>query len=129
MSLLNMKRTPYEIQAACGALMLVNKDVIIELLNKDGFVFNESYFMYKEDIELSIRTRRLGKKILMIPEAPAFHCRGWAKKRAGSPYWAKELSARNEFKMHLMYYWRFLPYSICKYIYVRFFERFISKAY
>ena len=128
-SSLNMELAPYEVQAACGALMLVKKDVALELLDKDGYVFNESYFMYKEDVELSIRIRRLGKNILMIPAAPAFHCRGWAKDRADSPYWARELSARNELKMHLKYCWRFLPYSILKYLYVRFCEGFILKIY
>jgi GT2 family glycosyltransferase len=114
--------SPYEIQAACGALMLINKDVISALLNKDGYIFNESYFMYKEDIELSIRVRKLGKKIMMIPSLPAYHCRGWANKRRDSPYWARELSARNELRMHSRYYWRYIPYSLFKYLYVRFIE-------
>lgn len=124
---LDKKKLPYEVQAACGALVLIHKDVVCELLEKDGFVFNESYFMYKEDIELSLRIRRLGKSILMIPSAPAFHCRGWAKERADSPDWARKLSSLNELKMHLKYCWRFLPYSFIKYFYVRFFERFMLK--
>lgn len=126
-SVLNKDLSPYEVLAACGALMLIHKDVVRELLDKDGYVFNEAYFMYKEDIELSIRTRKLGKKIMMIPSAPVFHCRGWASNRVDSPYWARELSARNELKMHLKYYWNFLPYSFLKYLYVRFFERFKLK--
>ena len=118
---------PYEVQAACGALMLIQRDVVCELLKKDGYVFNESYFMYKEDIELSVRVRELGRKIIMIPSEHAFHCRGWAGNRADSPYWARELSARNELRMHFKYYKRFLPYSILKYFYVRFFETFKFK--
>lgn len=118
---------PYEVTAACGALMLIDKDVVCNLLDKDGYVFNESYFMYKEDLELSLRVRKLNKKIMMIPSASVFHCRGWAKERADSPYWARKLSALNELKMHLKYYWRFLPYSFLKYFYVMFFERYTSK--
>ncbi len=114
---------PYEVSAACGALMIIHKDVIYELLEQDGFVFNESYFMYKEDIELSIRVRLLGKKILLIPSAPVYHCRGWGKDRSSSSYWARVLSARNEFKMHLKFHKCFLPYSVLKYFYVRFLER------
>lgn len=126
-SVLDNKAPPYEVLAACGALMLIKKDVICELKDKYGYVFNESYFMYKEDIELSLRVRRLNKTIMMIPSAPVFHCRGWAKDRAGSPSWARRLSALNELKMHLKYFWRFLPYSILKYCYVRFFENFKLK--
>ena len=118
---------PYEIQAACGALMLISRGTINCLLEEDGYVFNESYFMYKEDIELSLRVSRLGKKILMLPSVPAFHCRGWAKERGDSSYWARSLSARNELKMHMDYYWRHVPYSLLKYVYVKTFERIVMR--
>lgn len=121
------KSMPYEVFSACGALMLIHKDVVCELLERDGFVFNESYFMYKEDIELSVRVRNLGKKIVMIPALPAFHCRGWEKKRADSPYWARKLSARNELKMHFKYFRRYLPFSLLKYLYVVSIERMFIK--
>jgi len=124
-SLLPKYKCIYEIPAACGALMILRREVIDELLATDGFVFNESLFMYKEDIELSIRIRQLGKKTMMIPSCPAYHCRGWANNRANSPYWARELSARNELKIHLKFHWAYLPYSITKYIYVRIFERMV----
>ncbi len=124
-AVLNKELPPYDVPAACGALMLIHKDVVCELLDKDGYVFNESYFMYKEDIELSIRVKKLGRKIMMIPSAPAFHCRGWSKSRVNTSYWARKLSARNELKMHARFFWRFLPYSIAKYIYVRYFERLV----
>ena len=119
---LDKAEAPYEVRAACGALMLLHKDIVSELLDKNGYVFNESYFMYKEDIELSIRIRELGKKIIMIPSEPVFHCRGWEEDRANSLYWARLLSAKNELKMHFKYCKRFLGYSILKYFYVRFFE-------
>lgn len=115
--------SPYEISAACGALMLIRRDAVHELLHKDGYVFNDAYFMYKEDIELSLRVRIMGKKIIMIPSAPVYHCRGWASTRAGSPYWARRLSVRNELKMHQKFYWRYLPYSALKYMYVNTIER------
>lgn len=121
-SKLNVSAQPHEVQAACGALMLIHKDAVNELLNQDGYVFNESYFMYKEDIELSIRVRKIDKKIIMIPSTPAFHCRGWATKRKKVAYWARLQSARNELNLHLKFYWLFLPYTLMKYIYVKFFE-------
>lgn len=119
-------KLPYEVAAACGALMLIRRHVVTELINRDGYVFNESFFMYKEDIELSIRIRSLGKKIMILPSAKVFHCRGWAKDRAASPYWARVMSARNEFNMHLKHRWCFLPYSLAKYLYVKFIERITS---
>jgi GT2 family glycosyltransferase len=123
LSLLPSAEEPYEVPAACGALMLIREFTASRLLKQDGYVFNPSYFMYKEDIELSIRVRRLGQKIRMLPMAPVFHCRGWAKTRSDSPYWARELSAKNELRMHLQFYWRYLPYSAIKYLFVKMIER------
>lgn len=122
---LNRGLAPHELPAACGALMLIRKEVVCALLETDGFVFNESYFMYKEDIELSVRVRRSGYKIMTIPGAPVFHCRGWATKRQESSYWARKLSARNELLMHMKYCRGYLPYSVFKYVYVTVIERFI----
>lgn len=119
---LNVDLPPYEVPAACGALMLIHKGAIADLLGKDGYVFNESYFMYKEDIELSVRIRRLGKKILVVPSVPAYHCRGWDGNRK-SPYWKRLLSAKNELSMHLNHCWWFVPYSSLKYIFVKFVEK------
>ena len=120
---LDVGTEPYPVEAACGALMLIEKDTVCSLLERDGYVFNESYFMYKEDVELSLRIKRLGKELFMLPVAPVFHCRGWAADRSDSPYWARYRSARNELEMHMSYYWRFVPYSIIKYIYVKYIER------
>jgi len=114
--------SPFPVPSACGALMIVRRSVVQSLLLKNGYVFNESYFMYKEDIELSIRVRRLGKEVLMVPSIPAYHCRGWDGSR-NSPYWKRLLSAKNELSMHLKYYWRFVPYSALKYFYVKYLER------
>ena len=122
-SVLNKKLSPYVVTAACGALMLIRKNTVQKLLNKDGYVFNEAYFMYKEDIELSLRISKLGEKVMMIPSAPAFHCRGWANNRAESPAWARRLSAKNELNMHLKFFWRYLPYTSIKYVYVNTIER------
>lgn len=123
-NVLDKSLLPYDVMAACGALMLIRREVICELLDKDGYVFNESYLMYKEDIELSTRARLIGWRIVLLPSVPVFHCRGWGKDRRDSPYWARLLSAKNELKMHARYYWRYLPYSILKYLYIIFLERF-----
>ena len=117
---------PYEIEAACGALMLINIDVVSALMKKDGYIFEESYFMYKEDIELSLKVKSIGKKIIMLPTHAAYHCRGWKKGRQNVPYWARKLSAKNELRLHYHYFWKYLPYSLLKYFYVIFIEKVID---
>jgi GT2 family glycosyltransferase len=112
---------PYDVPAACGALMILRTETARLLMQKDGYIFNESYFMYKEDIELSIRVRDLNKRILLIPSCPVFHCRGWDGNRRG-PYWSRRLSARNELSMHFRHRWRYIPFSLLKYLYVKYFE-------
>jgi GT2 family glycosyltransferase len=40
-------------------------------------VFDSDFFLYKEDIELSLRLRKLGWSLLYDPRLTAYHCRGW----------------------------------------------------
>jgi GT2 family glycosyltransferase len=51
-----------------GTCMLVRSDVI----KKTG-LFDEKYFMYYEDTDLSLRIRRKGYKILYVPDAIVWH--------------------------------------------------------
>jgi N-acetylglucosaminyl-diphospho-decaprenol L-rhamnosyltransferase len=114
---------PVEIPAVCGALMVVRTRVIEQLIAKYGFFFDESYFMYKEDIEVSLRIRRHGWRTLLHPGLVAYHCRGWNPDRSAMPKWTRSISSRNELKMHLRHQWRGVPYSLFKYLYVKLIER------
>jgi N-acetylglucosaminyl-diphospho-decaprenol L-rhamnosyltransferase len=114
---------PLEIPAVCGALMVVRTRVVEQLIAKYGFFFDESYFMYKEDIEVSLRIRREGWRTLLHPGLAAYHCRGWNPDRTAMPKWTRSISSRNELKMHLRHQWRGVPYSLFKYLYVRLIER------
>lgn len=57
-----------EVYAACGAAVLYNK----KILKKIGY-FDENFFMYYEDLEISERARLLGYKIIYEPKAVVRH--------------------------------------------------------
>lgn len=59
------------VPAVCGALMFCRMSLIAAELPK---LFVEHYFMYKEDIELSLRIRKGGGKLFYSPMLKAFHC-------------------------------------------------------
>src|SRR3989344_1691721 len=57
-----------EIDFATGTCMFIRSDA----LKKTG-VFNEKYFMYLEDVELSMRMKKKGWKIYYLPKAKLWH--------------------------------------------------------
>lgn len=62
---------PAEVEVLAGAYMLIKTDV---LKTCDGF--DEDFFMYGEDIDLSYRITQLGYRILYNPEFPIVHFKG-----------------------------------------------------
>jgi len=72
-----------EITYASGAGMLIN----LSLLKEIGF-FDEDLFLYHEDLDLGLRARLMGYKILLAPQAIVYH-----KYIAGVPhhrwYWSE----------------------------------------
>lgn len=58
----------YEINNGCGASIIMLKDDFI----KAG-MFDENFFMYYEDTDLSYRIRKLGKKIIYYPDSIVRH--------------------------------------------------------
>jgi N-acetylglucosaminyl-diphospho-decaprenol L-rhamnosyltransferase len=61
----------HEVDALAGACMLVRKEV----LDKTGG-FDEQYFMYAEDIDLSYRIQQAGYKNYYFPQTPIIHFKG-----------------------------------------------------
>lgn len=57
-----------EVFSACGAAALYARD---DFLGAGGF--DESYFSYFEDVDLSFRLRLLGKRCLYVPKAVVHH--------------------------------------------------------
>lgn len=105
-----------EIPAICGAVMFCRSRALIQV-SKDNQVFDARFFMYKEDIDLSLRIRRKGWVLYYVPRLHAYHCRGWTDRKV----MAKKLrlySARNEIRINKRKP-HHLAYSLTKYLAVR----------
>lgn len=83
-----------EIPAICGAVFFGRKKAFDAVLEK-GNLFKPDFYMYKEDIDLSLRLQKTGWRLLFAPELQAYHCRGW-QKRSAIPRNFRLLSAKNE---------------------------------
>ncbi len=55
----------------------VYKREMIDMISVDGQFFDESFFAYKEDVDVSWRARLAGWEICFVPKAIAKHERGW----------------------------------------------------
>ena len=110
---------PEIIPAICGALMFCRKSALDEVLIRGCEVFDATFYMYKEDIDLSLRLRNKGWKLQYHPSLYAYHCRGWDRKRRNMPRNLRLRSAKNELKLNARYSHKALPYSILKYLSVK----------
>jgi GT2 family glycosyltransferase len=61
---------PIRVNYLCGATMLARRDFWRELGG-----FREDFFLYQEDIELSLRARRTGRDLVVVPAARCRHFR------------------------------------------------------
>ncbi len=111
-----------EVPAICGALMFCRTAALAQCALRDGSVFDPGFFMYKEDIDLSLRMRAAGWKLVYLPSLTCAHGRGW-QGRAEASFRARYLSARNEVRVARRYRRRTLPYSLAKLAYVLALER------
>lgn len=62
---------PGEVDALSGAFLLIRSSLFRELAG-----FDESFFMYAEDIDLSIRVRRAGYTCYYFPQVTITHAKG-----------------------------------------------------
>ena len=107
------------VPAVCGAFMFCRISAIEHLFPK---LFEESYFMYKEDIELCLRLSKSRWRCYFTPEVRAFHCRGWNEKRTEVSREKKLRSAVNEIRMYLRHPSLYLGWALTKYLLVKFFR-------
>lgn len=101
-------KTYEDIPAACGALIFCQRNALKEMELSDGQVFDETFFMYKEDIDLCLRAKENRRRIGYSSRLIAYHCRGWQDRKL-IPYWAKRTSVLNEWRILCK---GFLPKSI-----------------
>lgn len=114
--------TEQEVPALCGALMLCRLEALRETELAPSTVMDPTFFMYKEDIDLSLRLQKQGWKLLFNPKLVAYHCRGWQKQRSQVPRSLKILSAKNEVRLHYRLKSPYLLYSLLKYVSVKIFN-------
>jgi GT2 family glycosyltransferase len=110
------------VPALCGALMLCRLEALRETELAPSTVMDPTFFMYKEDIDLSLRLRKRGWKLLFNPKLIAYHCRGWQKNRSQVPLTLRTLSAKNEVRLHYRLKSPYLLYSLLKYAAVKMFN-------
>lgn len=111
-----------QVPAACGALMFCRWDALAQTM-VEGNIFDPNFYMYKEDIDLSLRIKRMGWTVVYNPQLLAYHCRGWNINRKKMQKKYRLASARNEWIIH----WRDrfsigLIYSSMKYLAVKVFN-------
>jgi hypothetical protein len=66
-----LPRSPIEVEAISGALMLVSKVAI-----DDVGVWDEAYFLHCEDLDWCMRFRINGWKIMFVPDVDVLHYQG-----------------------------------------------------
>jgi len=108
--------------AICGALMFCRKKAIDEVLINGKDVFDPAFFMYKEDIDLSMRLRQKGWILKYVPTLSVYHCRGWNPNRKQVPKKQRLMSARNEMRLHARAVSPYVVYSALKYAAVKLFN-------
>jgi GT2 family glycosyltransferase len=110
-----------ELPAACGALMFCRNSALADVLLRGEEVFDESFFMYKEDIDLSLRIAQRGWRVSYVPGLISWHGRGWGDRRNVAP-WAKKISARNELRVCWRNRGKGLLFTLAKYVFVHMIE-------
>lgn len=70
------------VEVLSGCCMLVRSKVIQEV----GGAFDEDYFMYCEDVDLSYRIQKAGYKNIYFPEADLIHYKGESTRKATLSY-------------------------------------------
>lgn len=112
------------VPAICGAVFFCRKKALDTVFLRGREVFDETFFMYKDDIDLSLRLRCKGWDIRYVPMLVAYHCRGWDRDRSKMPKEFRLCSAWNELRIHGRS-WAPIPvaYSLCKYAAVKFFDK------
>ncbi len=108
------------VPALCGALLLMKGGCVRGLVEADKGVFDEDFFLYKEDIELSLRIKKMGWQLLFTPKLRAFHGRGWSRNRKAVPYELRLVSAWNEILLYRKHPSVYILWAILKYLLVRF---------
>lgn len=108
-----------EVPAICGAFLFCRNKALKQAALPGGAVFDPAFFLYKEDIELCLRLRRVGWNIVYLPEVRAYHCRGWQQDRKAMPARLRLIAARNEMLLYRRHPSPYILWALLKYAAVR----------
>jgi len=92
-----------DVFGACGAAALYRRAMLDDLA-PDGEYFDEDFFAYCEDADLAWRARLRGWRCRYVPEAVAYHVRGWGdtlNRQRGEKSAGPRLALRNRYLMML----------------------------
>ena len=90
---------PEDVPALCGAALLARRTAL-EHVAPDGEVFDERFFMFKEDVDLSYRLKAAGWRLLFVSSLVAHHARGNLQIDRGSiAPWVRRRSLVNEWRL------------------------------
>lgn len=136
-----------QVFGVCGAAPLYRRSALEDIKICDEY-FDEDFFAYKEDIDLSWRLNLIGYKNMYYPEAVAYHGRGLGGSKGGVLKFIKNRKTQSEFlrgisyRNQLMMMWKndigdtlsqnrykILKREITLLIYALVFERFTFKYY
>ncbi len=106
-----------EVDAICGAFMLCRR-AMLDVVSPNGEVFDESFYMYKEDVDLSLRLRQAGGRLMLCADVVAYHCRGWHGSRIKMPRWTIIQSMYNDWRVWWKSFGYLLPNSILSFFYL-----------
>jgi len=86
-----------EVFGVSGAAAFYRMDMIRDI-SVDGQFYDETFFAYKEDVDVAWRARHLGWTSWYVPAAKAKHRRGWKKSgRQSIPLFVRRHSYQNRF--------------------------------
>lgn len=111
-----------KVPGLCGALMFCRMKALESVLLSPYVIMDPSFYMYKEDIDLSLRLRKKGWTLILLHEIFAYHCRGWQSDRSKVPRHLRLMSAKNELRLHARRCSPHVGYSALKYCAVKFFN-------
>lgn len=66
-----LPKEPVEVEAVSGACVMIKRDVFEQI-----GCWDDNYFLHCEDLDLCMRVRRQGWKVLFVPDAPVIHYHG-----------------------------------------------------
>lgn len=94
--------TTEQIFGVCGAAPFYRKSALEEVKIENEY-FDEDFFAYKEDIDLSWRFNLAGLKCMYYPEAVAYHGRGLGRSKGGVLDFVRHRKTQSKFLRGISY--------------------------